>query len=76
VSMVASEIPAVAGTPCSLVFVVISFVSAWVTLGHVYRQPGGQRPPRTPVLGGLISLVAATPGLAALLWTVANAIDR
>jgi hypothetical protein len=60
----------VAVAPCGLVLIFLSFALAWVTIGFAYREPSGQRPRRTPVLGLLISLIAGTPAFATTLWTV------
>jgi hypothetical protein len=73
-TLAASEnVAAIVAAPCGAVFVAISFGMAWLTIGAAYRQPGGQRPPRTPFLGALVSLLAATPGFFTLLWMVATA---
>ena len=55
----------VAGVPCGLVLVVVSFWLAWLTIGFAYREPSGHRPRRTPALGIAISLLAAAPAFAA-----------
>jgi hypothetical protein len=62
----------VAAAPCGLAFAFMSFCLAWVTLGVFYRQPGGQRPPATPVLGAVLSLLAASPGFFILMWAIAD----
>jgi len=61
--------------PCGLVLVVVSFALAWLTIGFAYREPSGQRPRRTPALGMLISLIAATPAIVSTLWTIFEIFD-
>lgn len=60
----------VAAVPCGMMLVFVSFALAWLTIGFAYREPSGQRPRRTPVLGMLISLIAGTPAFVSTLWTI------
>jgi hypothetical protein len=46
-----------AALPCALALVLMSFGLAWLTIGMIYRAPGGQQPPRTPALGAMVSLL-------------------
>ncbi|GIJ74656.1 hypothetical protein [Virgisporangium ochraceum] len=57
-------------TPCAVVLIFLSFALAWLTIGFAYREPSGQRPRRTPALGLVISLIAATPAFVSTFWTV------
>jgi hypothetical protein len=58
----------VAGVPCGLMLVGLSFWLAWLTIGFAYREPSGQRPHRTPALGIVISLLAAAPAFVTTMW--------
>jgi hypothetical protein len=69
------RLPTILGAPCGLSSVVLSFILAWLTIGFLYQQPGGQRPPRSPMLGAVISLIAAVPVVAAVAWTVWSAVS-
>jgi hypothetical protein len=69
-------LPLIAGGPCGLLFALVAFGCAWVTIGFTDRRPGGQRPPRTPLTGFVISLLAATPALFALVWAIQDAITN
>jgi hypothetical protein len=76
VAMAASDyMPAVIAAPCGLSLVGVSFVMAWLTIGFAYEEPGGRRPPRTPVLGALISLIVAIPGILTAIWAVLRAVS-
>jgi hypothetical protein len=66
-SIATSEsIPMMVGAPCGAALMIISFWLSWLTIGFLYQQPGDQRRSRTPVLGAVISLLAAAPGAATL----------
>lgn len=67
---------AVVSAPCGLLLVLLSFWLAWLTIGAAYREPGGQKPQRTSLIGAAISLLAATPALLTALWAVLSAIDH
>jgi Na+/proline symporter len=67
---------AIVGAPCGLALVLVSFCLGWLTIGFLYQQPGGQRPPRTPLIGAVVSLLAIAPGLFTLAWAAASAITR
>ena len=54
----------------------VSFLFAWLTIGYAYRGPGGQPPPRNPVLGAVISLGAAAPAVIAIAWMVVDTFLR
>lgn len=69
-----SNLPVLVGVPCGLVFVPLSFLCAWLTIGHVHRQPGGQRPHRSALLGVIISLGAAIPAIVLVLWSIGSAL--
>jgi hypothetical protein len=62
------EASPVAGVPCGLVLVAVSFSLAWLTIGFAYREPNGQQPRRTPALGIMISLFAAAPAFITTAW--------
>jgi hypothetical protein len=68
-TMAVQKASPVAGVPCGLTLVAVSFFLAWLTIGFAYSEPNGQRPPRTPALGIMISLIAAAPAFAATVWT-------
>ena len=73
-SFAVREASPVAGVPCGLVLVVVSFLLAWLTIGFAYQEPNGQRPRRTPALGIAISLLAAAPAVVTTAWTAAEVI--
>jgi hypothetical protein len=58
--------------PCSAALVLVSFALGWLTVGVAFRPPAGQgRPVRTPVIGLMVSMLAITPALAALIFGAA-----
>lgn len=67
-------LPAAIGAPCGLALVGVSFLFAWLTIGFAYRGPGGQPPPRNPMLGAVISLGAAAPAVIAIAWMFVDAL--
>jgi hypothetical protein len=73
-SMAVRTASPVAGVPCGLVLVVVSFCLAWSTIGFAYREPNGDRPRRTPALGIVISLLAAGPAFVTTVWTALDVI--
>ncbi|GIJ51811.1 hypothetical protein Val02_86970 [Virgisporangium aliadipatigenens] len=70
------KLSVVASGPCGLLFAVVAFGCAWATIGFTDRRPDGQRPPRTPLTGFVISLLAATPALLAIVWAIQDAITN
>jgi hypothetical protein len=48
---------AVLAIPCAVVLPILSFGLAWVTIGALAPK----KSPRTPLLGGVISLLALVP---------------
>jgi hypothetical protein len=71
-----NDLPAAFGAPCGLALVGVSFLLAWLTISYAYRGPGGQPPPRNPVLGAVISLGAAAPAVIAIAWMVVDTLFR
>lgn len=64
------DVTPLAGVPCGVALIFVSFALAWLTIGFAYREPSGHRPRRTPALGLVISLLAGSPALVSTLWTV------
>jgi hypothetical protein len=69
-----NDVAAAMGAPCGLFLVGVSFLLAWLTIGFAYRGPGGQPPPRNPLLGAVISLGAAAPAVAAIAWMIVDTV--
>ena len=75
-SLAVRDASPVAGVPCGLVLVAVSFWLAWLTIGFAYREPNGQRPRRTPALGIMISLLAAAPAFVTTAWAAFDVIEQ